>query len=141
MVDTGTMPKLQGELHVWLGWLRCAAAFLVACNRQCPPLSIQEGEYCRWTHEAGAGGSAGRAGAGGSASAMPWKCGQAADACECRASDDGTGYDGCIMPKPTCCYVYPEQEAKRCACVPGPSEDCEALKMKAEATRAASCPP
>jgi len=132
------MPQLSGFQRAWLAWLCCAVTALAACKRQCPPLSIQEGEFCRWTRDAGSGGG-NSAGTGGGAT--PWKCGQAADGCECKASDDGTGYDGCVMPKPGCCYLFSEADTQRCTCVPKDSEDCDMLKMQPDARSARSCPP
>jgi hypothetical protein len=130
----------------WL-WLSWAAFSLAACKSQCPPLSIQEGEYCRWTRDdAGVAGSAGRAGKAGAAGhaggagVRAWTCTQEGDTCACVASE-GTTQDGCSDPKPDCCYAYTEDDGPHCQCVPGEAAACAQLATKTAARMLTSCPP
>ena len=128
---TRTMPLPSGKFRAWLvlPWLGCVVAWLPACKNECPPLSVQEGEFCRWSHDGGvaggsgkasaASGKAGRGGSGGgdSQAALVWTCEQADSACNCVLAQ-GSGKDSCTTPKPDCCYVYPEGGNDHCECVP-----------------------
>ena len=92
MVDTPTMPRPSGKLSLWppappappaLAVLFCVVACLSACKDQCPPLSVQEGEFCRWSRDAGVAGGSGKGGVaaakagrnarGGSGGATSWR--------------------------------------------------------------------
>jgi hypothetical protein len=161
------MPKpfLSGRHRPWPALL-CAGAvvvWLAACKNECPPLSIQEGEFCRWTHDGGvAGGSsyagkaAGRAGRGGRSAGggnsgssgmaaasegdpTAWTCQQADVACNC-VQGDGNGEDACTSPKPDCCYVYSEGGKDHCSCVPVNSPACSELFTRDGSGVAATCP-
>lgn len=132
--------------YAWL-WLSGAAICLAACKSQCPPLSIQEGQYCRWTRDdggvGGGSGQAGKAGAAGRAASpagSAWTCMQAQDSCTCVASA-GSAEDGCSDPKPGCCYAYAEDDLQHCSCVPSDAAACAELAMKPDARMQSSCPP
>jgi hypothetical protein len=127
--------------YAWL-WLSWAVISLAACKSQCPPLSVQEGQYCRWTRDdAGVAGSSGHAGAAGAAGrAGAWICTQTGDTCTCVASS-GKTQDGCSDPKPECCYAYAEDDRQLCSCVPTDAAACSELSMKADARMQSSCPP
>jgi hypothetical protein len=161
MVDTPTMPRPSGKLSLWppappaLAVLFCVVACLSACKDQCPPLSVQEGEFCRWSRDAGVAGGSGkggvaaakagrnaRGGSGGAAdseAAIVWTCEQADSACNCVLAQ-GSGKDSCTTPKPDCCYVYPEDGNDHCNCVPLNSPACSELFMRPGSGVAATCP-
>lgn len=149
------MPLPSVHSRAWPVLLGCVVVWLAGCKNECPPLSIQEGDFCRWTHDAGvAGGSSqggngaragrGSAGKGGAAAGSnidpsAWTCEQADSACNC-VQGEGNGKDTCETPKPGCCYVYPEGGKDHCSCVPLDSPACSELFMRADAGVAANCP-
>ena len=149
------MPQLSGDSCARLGWLCWAALLLAACKPECPPLSIQEGDYCRWTRDdggvAGNSGQGGRAGRGsgtaskagasasGTGGSAGWTCQQDGEACACVPG--GSGQDACTAPKPGCCYRFKDGESQRCQCVPADGAACMELGMKPDALTTSTCPP